>query len=1004
LSSDPDDNFLIYEYPFTMLSPAETVGLLGSTLDNRVRKAVHRVGDGTLARISDRLRIDAQANAVVYERDGVEEPVRIMLRPLLAMPEQLSYVDHVCLKLAEALKRMPALYLEDEQVRRILAITPEEDQWLRDIWTPQHHHLNPLYGRLDAVCDFTSAAWQESLLFLEPNLSGVGGIHYAPLAEELVMRDVVPTLLAQDPELDIELPRDQRELFLQVLIDHARAIGRKSVHVCLVEPKYSHDGPNEQSFLKQHLSEHHGMTIVHADPRELRVEGDEVYYEDVQIDVAYRDYAILDLVALEREIGKPLDAMRLLFRQNRIVSSMVGDFDHKSCWELMTDESIASRLFTAEERRLFRRHVLWTRIVADRRTVLPHGKEGSLLDFARKNRERLVLKPNRGYGGKGVVLGSSIEQAEWDQLITDAAVTFDDPVKSWVLQSVARLPVHEFPVVGPGGTVFEEPFYSVMGFATTENGLGILCRVSQKQVVNVAQHGGLAVVLTARPPRELKMPRRTPVRTEGAEQILRLRISELLHLDQTIGLLSWDEETKMPPMGRIQRGEQLATLEGLRHRTLTADDLGDFVEEVAQQREDDAHWMRELTLLRHLRRQSLAVSEELVRDLAKAKSRSLGAWEDAYATNDFALFAPAFEKLLELVRERAVTLARGDDPYDTLLNDYERGMSRSRLDPVLADLKLKLVPLVEKLSATTAANADLLKGRSFHEAGQWDLCRRILKAVGFDFERGRLDRSTHPFTAQMGSHDVRLTIRVREDDLPSAVLTTLHEGGHGLYDQGFMPTDRDSFLGEAPSMGLHESQSRLWENHIGRSRSFWDRWLPTIQAIFPEATAGLSGETFFQVVTAVRQGTNRVNSDEVSYHLHILLRYELERQLISGDLSVHDLPNAWNEQSRLLLGYIPKTDRDGVLQDSHWAVGMFGYFPSYTIGSLYAAQLAEAYQTAHGLTGDLDGSEFQHLLAWLHSNVHQIGHRMPAEDIIRKATGSGLDSAAFFRHIARTGR
>jgi len=984
-----------------MLSPAETVGLLGTTLDNRVRKAVQRVGDGTLARIADRLRIDAAANAIVYERDGVEEPVRIMLRPLLAMPEQLSYVDHVCLKLAEALKRLPALYLEHEDVRKVLAITPAEDQWLRDIWTPQHHNLNPMYGRLDAVCDFTSAAWQESLLFLEPNLSGVGGIHYAPLAEELVMRDVVPTLLAQDPELDIELPRDQRELFLQVLIDHARAIGRDTCRLCLVEPKYDHNGPNEQSVLKQHFSERHGMVIVHADPTELRIEGDEVYYEDVQIDVAYRDYATIDLVALELELGRPLDAMRLLFRQNRIVSSMVGDFDHKSCWELMTDESIASRLFTAEERRLFRRHVLWTRIVSERRTTLPHGKEGNLLDFARGNRERLVLKPNRGYGGKGVTLGSATEQSEWDQMIQEAAASSTDPVKSWVIQSVARLPVHEFPVVGPGGTVFEEPFYSVMGFATTENGLGTMCRVSQKQVVNVAQHGGLAVVLTARPPRELKMPRRTPVRTEGAEQTLRLRITELLHLDQTIGLLSWDEETKLPPLGRVQRGEQMATLEGLRHKMLTADDLGDLVEEVAQQRDDDERWMRELTLLRRLRRQSLAISEELVRDLAKAKSRSLGAWEDAYARNDFSLFSPAFEKLLVLVRERAMTLARGDDPYDALLDDYEPGMSRSRLNPVLANLKLQLVPLVEELSAVTDGHADLLKGRSFHQSGQWDLCRRILTAVGFDFERGRLDRSTHPFTAQAGSHDVRLTIRVREDDLPSAILTTLHEGGHGLYDQGYMPTDRDSFLASSPSMGLHESQSRLWENHIGRSRSFWVRWFPTIQALFPEATDGLSGETFFKVVTAVRRGASRVNSDEVSYHLHILMRYELERALIAGDLTVHDLPGAWNEQSRSLLGLTPPSDRDGVLQDSHWAVGMFGYFPSYTIGSLYAAQLAEAYQTAHGLTGDLDGSEFQHLLAWLHTNIHQLGHRMPAEDVIRKATGSGLDSAAFFRHIGR---
>lgn len=985
-----------------MLSPAESVGLSGSTLDNRVRKAVQRVGDGTLARIADRLRTDALANAVVYERDGIDEPVRIMLRPLLAMPEQLSYVDHVCLKLVEALKRLPGIYLADEDVRRILAITPAEEQWLRDSWTPQHQQSNPIYGRLDAVCDFTCAGWQESLQFLEPNLSGVGGIHYSPLAEQLVMRDVVPTLQAQDPELDIALPRDQRELFVQVLIDHARAIGRSTCRLCFVEPKYVHGGPNEQSILRQHLIEEHGLVIVHADPTELRVVGDEVYYENVAIDVAYRDFEIRDLIALERELGEPLEAMRLLFRQNRVVSSLVGDFDHKSCWELMTDESIAARLFTAEERRLFRRHVLWTRIVGDRRTTLPHGKEGPLLDFARANRERLVLKPNRGFGGRGVTLGSATAPDEWERMISEAALSFEHPEESWVLQSVARLPVHEFPIVGPGGTVFEEPFYTVMGFASTENGLGILCRVSQKQVVNVAQHGGLATVLIARPPRELKMPRRTPVRTDGAEQNLRSRITELLHLDQTIGILGWDEETKMPPMGRVQRGEQLATLEGIRHAMLTADDLGDLVEEVAQQREDDARWTRELTLLRRLRRLALALPEDLVRALAKAKSRSLGAWEDAFARNDYSLFAPTFSHLLSLVRERAVTLARGSDPYDALLEDNEPGMSRSRLDPVVADLKLRLIPLTRNWSDMARRNGEQLRGRRFDEDGQWELCRRILAAIGFDFERGRLDRSTHPFTAQVGAHDVRLTIRVREDDLPSAVLTTLHEGGHGLYDLGFLPTDRDSFLGESPSMGLHESQSRLWENHIGRSRAFWDRWFPTIEAIFPKAAAGLNGESFFRTVNAVRPGCNRVNSDEVTYHLHILLRYELELALISGDLSVHDLPAAWNERSQSLLGVAPVTDREGVLQDSHWSVGMFGYFPSYSIGSLYAAQLAEAYQMSHGLTGDLDGAEFQHLLAWLHHNVHQLGHRMPAEDIIRKATGTGLDSAAFFRHIERT--
>ncbi|MEZ6121976.1 MAG: hypothetical protein R3C49_02230 [Planctomycetaceae bacterium] len=804
-----------------MLSPAESIGLSGTTLDNRVRKAVQRVGDGVLARIADRLKADAIANAVVYEREGIEEAVRIMLRPLLVMPEQLSYVENVCLKLVEALKRIPGLYLQHERVRQILAITPEEESWLRESWTPQHQQLNPIYGRLDAVCDFTSAGWQESLLFLEPNLSGVGGIHYSPLAEQLVMRDVVPTLQAQDPELEMRLPRDQRELFVQVLIDHARAVGRESCRLCFVEPKYSHEGPNEQSLLKKHLAERHGLTIVHADPTELRVEGDEVCYEDVAIDVAYRDYEIRDLVALEKEIGRPLEGMRLLFRQNRVVSSLVGDFDHKSCWELMTDETIAAGIFTAEERRLFRRHVLWTRIVGDRRTTLPHGKEGSLLDFAHGNRERLVLKPNRGYGGKGVTLGAATEPAEWDRLITEAAREFSHPERSWVLQSVARLPVHEFPVVGPNGTVFEEPFYSVMGFASTENGLGTMCRVSQKQVVNVAQHGGLAAVLIARPPVDLKMPRRTPVRTDGAEQSLRRRISELLHLDQTISLLSWDEETKMPAMGRVQRGEQLATMEGIRHGMLTADDLGDLIEEVAAQKFDDERWERELTLLRRLRKRSLMLPEELVRELARARSKSLGAWEDAYASNDFHRFEKPFERLLALVRERAIELARGGEPFDALLDEYEPGMTRSRLDPVLSDLRTRLVPLVEAWSVAENRAAAELKEIRFAETDQWELCRRIVAAIGFDFERGRMDRSTHPFTAQMGIHDVRLTNRVRTDDLPSAVLTVLHEGGHGLYDQGFLPVDRDSFLGELPSMGLHESQSRLWENHIGRSRSFW---------------------------------------------------------------------------------------------------------------------------------------------------------------------------------------
>ena len=978
------------------LSPAEALGLSGATLEARIRRAANHVTDATFARIDERLRADARTNQMVYEHEGVEEPIRLMLRPLLVMQEQLSYVHHVCLQLIEALKRLPDLYLEDERIRGIVAITPDEERWFRDTWTKDHQGFNSIYGRLDAVCDFTGAGWQDSLHFMEPNLSGVGGIHFAPVAEQLVMRDILPTLLGHDPGLVVELPRDQRDLFIQLLIDHARTIERDSCQLCFVEPKYVHDGPNEQSVLIDFLSRRHDLTIAHADPRELRVKGDEVFYDDVRIDVAYRDYEMRELVALEKESGRQLDGMRLLFRQNRVVSSIVGDFDHKSCFEILTDPVLSEQYFGADDRRLFRRHVLWTRVVADRRTRLPHNKEGDLLEYARRNRELLVLKPNRAYGGTGVMLGAATEQAEWELALQEAVLRSDDPEHSWVVQSATRLPVHEFPVVGPDGRVFGEPFYAVMGFAATENGLGTMCRVSQKQVVNVAQRGGLAAVLEAEAPTELRIPKRPMARSEALEQSLRAQISELRHLDQTIALLDWDEETMLPSAGRVERGEQLATLEGIRHAMLISDRLGDLVEEVAAQSEGNERLSRELTLLRRLRRHALALPQDLVRQFANAKSQSLGAWEEARAKDAYELFAPSFDRLLALVRERAQALAGAGEPYDALLDEHELGMGRSRLDPVLDEVRNALVPLVRDANASSTG---LLRGHRFVEAGQWELCRQLLAAMGFAFERGRLDRSTHPFSLLAGANDVRLTIRVDESDLSTAVLAALHEGGHGLYDQGFDPNDRDTLLAEAPSMGLQESQSRLWENHVGRSRAFWNYVFPTLQRLFPDAVRGLDAQTFYRGVNLVRPGLIRVAADEISYHLHIVLRYELEVALVSGSLGVHDLPEIWNERSASLIGATPTSDREGVLQDVHWSLGMFGYFPTYTLGSLYAAQLAETYAREHPLEDEIQRGEFGGLLAWLRTNIHRVGQRFPAEEIMDKATGKGLDTGAFFRHL-----
>lgn len=986
--------------PQELISPIESLGLAGATLDSRVRKAASHIADLTYVGIAQNLLADAVSNQMTYERDGKFEPIPIMLRPLLAMNEQLAYVHLVCLRLTEALKRLPSLYLNDEKVRRVIPITQGEESWLRDTWTPAHQRNNTVYGRLDAVCDFTAASWQDTLHFMEANLSGVGGISYSPTAEQLVTRDIVPSLTAHDPHLRMDLPRDQRDLFIQVLIDHARAIGRNACRLSFVEPKYAEDGINEQAVLCEFLAKRHGLSISHADPTELRIKGDDVFYEDGCVDVAYRDYEVRDLLELEEEIGKPLDGMRMLFKQNRMVSSLVGDFDHKSCWEILTDAAIAEKYFSAEECRLFRRHVLWTRIIGQRKTTLPHNVEGDLLEYARTHREELVMKPNRSYGGDGVTIGMATSQADWERMLNEAVACADDCESAWVLQKATRLPVAEFPIVGKDGRVFNEPYYHVMGFAPTENGLGIMCRVSQKQVVNVAQHGGMAAVLIGHPPHELKMPKRPAVHAEKAEETLRKQIAELQHIDHAIAVLEWDEETCLPASGHEQRGEQLATLECLRHGMLTSDHLGDLIEEVARRNEGDERWTRELELLRDLRVGEISLPKELVRQFAEVKSRAQGAWEEAREENDFAIFAPEFDEMLGVLRETAQALDGEGDPYDVLMDEYEPGMTRAKLDPVLQELRSKLAPLIAAAPRDAAGAGGQLTALKVSEDKHWALARRTLEAVGFDFDRGRLDKAVHAGTSAIGFDDVRVALSIKDDPLRT-ILTTMHEAGHALYDQGYAKADHGTLLAAAPSMGLHEGLARLWENHVGRSAAFWQFFSPAARDILGDAARGLDDSAFFRAANRVAPGVNRAGADELSYHLHIVLRYEIEVALLSGALSVKDLPAAWNEKSKALIGVTPSSPRDGVLQDGHWASGMFGYFPTYTIGSLYAAQLIEAYERNHRLSDEVANGDFKKLNGWLSEKIYAIGDRLSADEIVSRATGSGLDTAAFFRHVEK---
>jgi carboxypeptidase Taq len=983
-----------------MLTPAEQLGLAGAALDARVRQAVNYIPDSTLVHVAKRLADDARSNEVVYAHEGVLETVRIMFRPLLVMPEQLSYLHNVCSRIMSALARFPDLYARDADMRRALPLADDERAWFEEVWHPLGHAAQTLYGRLDALCDFTSARWQDSLRFMEPNLSGVGGLHFGPLAETLVMRDVVPTLTGYDPTLAIELPRDQRDLFLQVLLDHGRAIGRSGTNLCLVEPKYVAEGPEEQSHLVEYFRSRRGIELTHADPRELRLVGDEVYYEDTRVDVAYRDYELRDLLALETEHGVRLDAIRALFRQNRMVSSIGGDLDHKSCWEVLTTEELASRYFSISERQLYRRHVLWTRILSDRRTETPDGVL-DLPEYVRARREELVLKPNRGYGGTGVHLGASVSQSEWDELLDGALAEQHDPHRQWVVQAAAALPVHMFPVLDERGRTHEEPFYAVMGFAATDHGLGIIARVSQKQVVNVAQRGGLAAVLIGHPPANLASATRSPVNADRARQELRSSVRRLRDLDAVIRLLEWDEETYRPAGAAEQRASQLAVLEGLRHELLAGDRLGDLLATVGVLPDLGNEERAELRLLERLRHAAVVLPESLVTAFAETRSHCLAAWEEARRSDDFAVFAGPFGALLKLMRERAEALRLSDDLYDSLLDEHEPGMRRERLDPLLTSLGSRLRTLVPELAERTRRFAGLLPRSTFDEHHQREFCVTLLADIGFDFERGRLDRSTHPFTMMAGEDDVRLTIRSFADDPVRAIFATLHEGGHALYDQGFPRALHGTLLADAPSMGVHEAQARLWENHVGRSAAFWARYFETLQGLFPAALAGVDARAFHRAINVVAPGLNRVAADEATYNLHILLRYELEIALLAGDLAVADLPGAWDERQRRYLGVVAATAREGCLQDVHWALGEFGYFPTYTLGNLYSAQLVDAYSRSHDLEAEIARGDFASLRGWLRDSVHVHGATLDAAALMQQATGQGLDPEPFFRRLER---
>lgn len=469
---------------------------------------------------------------------------------------------------------------------------------------------------------------------------------------------------------------------------------------------------------------------------------------------------------------------------------------------------------------------------------------------------------------------------------------------------------------------------------------------------------------------------------------------EAVMLDRIQCLLEWDERTKMPLAGGEYRAEQAAYVAGLAHQKKVAPEIGEWLDALADSPlATDPHGDTG-TVIRCLRRdydKKVRLPQTLVEELTRMSVLGQQLWAEARRDDDFASFQPVLEKIVDLKRQEAAALGYKTTPYDPLLDDYEPGESTTNVARVLEELREAIVPLVGAIAGSRQRPDVSILARSFPIEAQESFGTEVAAAIGFDFSAGRLDVTDHPFCTGLGPGDVRITTRYDEHAFSDALFGILHEAGHGIYDQGLPRADYGLPTGEDVSLGIHESQSRQWENQVGRSFAFWEHFYPAAQRAFASALGDVSLHDFYGAINDVRPSLIRVEADEVTYNLHVLIRFELELALIEDQLQVVDLPTAWNEKYQHYLGIAPPSDSDGVLQDVHWSAGLFGYFPTYALGNLYAAQFFDqAEHDLGGLTEDFRSGDFRPLGEWLRANVHAHGRRYTPAELVQRITGKPL--------------
>ncbi len=489
--------------------------------------------------------------------------------------------------------------------------------------------------------------------------------------------------------------------------------------------------------------------------------------------------------------------------------------------------------------------------------------------------------------------------------------------------------------------------------------------------------------------------------------------AELIHRSKELGVLNscaavlaWDQQTYMPTNGASLRGDQMALLASFAHQKLTDPKIGDLLaaiegsDLVADLDAPEAANVREL---RRSFNRATKLPQTLVEELARVTTQAQQVWQEAKPKSDFASFRPWLEKVVALKRQEAAAVGFQDHPYNALIEEYEPGTTVAELKELFAGLTRDLVPLIRKIANSLKKPDRSVLDRDYPVDRQKVFAEAAATAFGFNFASGRLDTTSHPFCSGIGPGDCRITTRYNPRFFGESFFGVLHETGHALYEQNLPAEHFGTPLGSACSFGIHESQSRLWENQVGRGRPFWDHFFPRLKQTFPAALGEVSRDAFYAAVNDVRPSLIRVEADEATYNLHIAMRFELELGLLSGDLAVADLPGAWNDRVKALLELDVPDHARGCLQDIHWSFGGIGYFPTYTLGNLYAAQLMDAARRDSGGGSTLDGAfrhgDFQSLRLWLVSHIHRHGQRYRAGELCRRATGSPLSPAPFISYL-----